>query len=259
MYQKKKQLIIRTPEGISFALEPAGPLMRFFAWSIDALVIISVSLVLQQLVFSHLAKVAPDLGNGLYILVTTALYLCYTMCMEWFWHGRTLGKRLFRLRVMDSDGFHLQRSQVVIRNLLRVIDSLPLFYLVGGAASFFSPLYQRLGDRVANTVVIKLPKFSSPTTTGIGEQKFNSLRAYPHLVARLRQAVTPAEADIGLQALRRRDTFDDQERTVLFDRLAEHFKAKCAFPEEAVRACSSEQYVRNVVELLYCSGQIEKK
>jgi len=251
MYQKKKQLRIRTPEGISFALEPASPLMRFFAWSIDTLVIVGVTLFLQQVIFSHLVKVAPDFGNALSILVMTALYLCYAMCLEWFWHGRTLGKRLFRLRVMDSNGFHLQLSQVVIRNLLRVIDSLPLFYLVGGAASFFSPLYQRLGDRVANTVVVKLPKFSSPDLTGIGEQKFNSLRAYPHLLARLRQAITPAEADIGLQALRRRDTFDDRERTVLFDKLAEHFKAKCAFPEEAVRACSSEQYVRNIVELLY--------
>ncbi|WPD22704.1 MAG: RDD family protein [Candidatus Electrothrix scaldis] len=259
MYQKKKQLRIRTPEGISFALEPASPLMRFFAWSIDTLLVIGISLLLQQLFFNHLIKVAPDLGTGLYLLVTTALYLCYAMCLEWFWHGRTLGKRLFRLRVMDSKGFHLQASQVVIRNLLRVIDSLPLFYLVGGAASFFSPLYQRLGDRVANTVVIKLPKFSSPDLTGIGEQKFNSLRAYPHLVARLRQAVTPAEADIGLQALRRRDTLDDQERTAFFDQLTDHFKAKCTFPEEAVHACSSEQYVRNVVEVLYESGQSEKK
>ncbi|MCI5212476.1 MAG: RDD family protein, partial [Candidatus Electrothrix sp. ATG2] len=184
MYQKKKQLRIRTPEGISFALELAGPLMRFFAWSIDALVIIGVSLFLQQTIFTPLVKAAPDFANGLYIVVTTALYLCYAMCMEWFWHGRTLGKRLFRLRVMDSSGFHLQASQVVVRNLLRVIDSLPLFYLVGGAASFFSPLYQRLGDRVANTVVVKLPKFKSPDLTGIGEQKFNSLRAYPHLVGR---------------------------------------------------------------------------
>jgi len=180
------------------------------------------------------------------------------MCLEWLWHGRTLGKRLFRLRVMDSNGFHLQLSQVVIRNLLRVIDSLPLFYLVGGAASFFSPLSQRLGDRVANTVVIKLPKFNSPDLSGIGEQKFNSLRAYPHLVARLRQAVTPAEADIGLQALRRRDAFDDQERTLLFDQLADHFKSRCTFPEEATRTGSSEQYVRNVVELLYSTGQGEK-
>ncbi|WPD22711.1 MAG: hypothetical protein SD837_21310 [Candidatus Electrothrix scaldis] len=73
--------------------------------------------------------------------------------------------------------------------------------------------------------------------------------------ARLRQAVTSAEADIGLQALRRRDTLDDQERTAFFDQLADHFKAKCSFPEEAVHACSSEQYVRNVVELLYESGK----
>jgi hypothetical protein len=63
--------------------------------------------------------------------------------------------------------------------------------------------------------------------------------------------VVPAEADIALQALRRRDELDSRERTELFDRLAEHFKAKCTFPEEALRSISSEQYIRNVVELLY--------
>jgi uncharacterized RDD family membrane protein YckC len=258
MYQKKKQLRIRTPEGISFALDLASPLVRFFAWSVDALIIIGLGLFLQQMIITPIIKASPDIGTGLYIVVTTVLSLCYAMAMEWFWGGRTLGKRLFRLRVMDSNGFHLQASQVVVRNLLRVIDSLPLLYLVGGAASFFSPLYQRLGDQVAGTVVVKLPKFNSPDLTALGEQKFNSLRAYPHLVARLRQTVTPAEADIALQALRRRDTFDDLERTNLFDQLADHFKAKCNFPEEAVRTISSEQYLRNVVELIYSSGQGQK-
>ncbi|MEN8189617.1 MAG: RDD family protein [Thermodesulfobacteriota bacterium] len=257
MYQKKTQLRIRTPEGICFTLEPASPLMRFFAWSIDFLVIIGVSLFLQQFVFNHIVAAAPDLSNALYLFMTSALYLCYAMWLEWIWNGRTLGKRLFRLRVMDRQGLHLQPSQVVIRNLLRVIDSLPLFYLVGGLASCFSPLYQRFGDQVANTIVIKLPRFKVPDLTGIGEQKFNSLRSYPHLIGRLRKAVTPAEADIALQALRRRDTLDHRERTELFDRLRDHFKSKTTFPEEAVRTSSSEQYVRNIVELLYCTDQNE--
>jgi uncharacterized RDD family membrane protein YckC len=225
--------------------------MRFFAWSVDFLVIMAVSLFFQKFVFNHLVRIAPDFAAALYIFISSALYLGYAMIMEWRWQGRTLGKRLLRLQVIDRYGLHLHPSQVVVRNLLRVIDSLPTFYLVGGVVSFFSPLYQRLGDRVAGTVVVKLPKFQSPDLTGIAGQKFNSLRDYPHLVARLRAAVVPAEADIALQALRRRDELDSRERTELFDRLAEHFKAKCTFPEEALRSISSEQYIRNVVELLY--------
>lgn len=251
MYQKKAQLHIQTPDGITFTLELASPLMRFFAWGIDFLVILAITLFLQQFVFRYLFVISEDLSNALYIFLTSAMYLGYAGCLEWFWHGQTLGKRLLGLRVMDRQGLHLQPSQVVMRNLLRVIDSLPLFYLVGGLASFLSPLYQRLGDRVANTVVIALPRFKSPDLSSIVGQKFNSLRAYPHLVGRLRQSVHPAEADIALQALRRRDSLDDEGRFALFEKLANHFQNKVSFPEEAIRNSSSEQYIRNVVEILY--------
>lgn len=251
MYQKKVQLRIQTPEGITFTLNLASPLMRFFAWAVDCLVILTIGLFVQQFVFRYLIALAPDISNALYILLTTLLSLGYAMVLEWTWHGQTVGKRLLRLRVMDRQGLHLHPSQVVMRNLLRVIDSLPLFYLVGGMAAFFSPNYQRLGDQVANTVVISLPRFKSPDLSEIGEQKFNSLRNVPHLVARLRQTVAPAEADIALQALRRRDSLHAQDRIVLFDKLAAHFQAKVSFPEEAIGSCSSEQYVRNVVELVY--------
>jgi uncharacterized RDD family membrane protein YckC len=251
MYQKKVQLHIQTPEGIAFTLDLASPLIRFFAWGVDFLVILAISIFLQQFVFRYLIVIAPDFTKALSILVGTVVSLGYAMILEWIMHGQTFGKRIFGLRVMDRQGLHLHPSQVVMRNLLRVIDSLPLFYLVGGLSSFFSPLYQRLGDRVANTVVVNLPRFTQPDLSDIGEQKFNSLRNTPHLVARLRQMVHPAEADIALQALRRRDSFHDNDRIILFDKLAAHFQAKVSFPEEAMRTCSSEQYIRNVVELVY--------
>lgn len=251
MYQKKVQLQIQTPEGIAFTLDLASPLMRFFAWGVDFLVILAISLFLQQFVFRYLMAIAPDFSNALYILISTIISLGYAMILEWTLHGQTLGKRILGLRVMDRQGLHLHPSQVVMRNLLRVIDSLPLFYLVGGLASFFSPLYQRLGDRVANTVVVSLPRITSPDLSGIGKQKFNSLRNSPHLVARLRHLVHPAEADIALQTLRRRNSFHDEDRIILFDKLAAHFQTKVTFPEEVIRSCSSEQYIRNVVELVY--------
>lgn len=251
MYQKKVQLHIQTPEGIAFTLDLASPLIRFFAWGVDLLVILAVGLFLQQFLFRYLIALAPDISKALYILTSTLISLGYAMALEWIWHGQTVGKRVLRLRVMDRQGLHLHPSQVVMRNLLRVIDAMPLFYLVGGAASFFSPIYQRLGDRVANTVVVSLPRFQSPDLSGIGEQKFNSLRSFPHLVARLRQMVHPAEADIALQALRRRDFLYATDRVLLFDKLAAHFQAKVTFPEEATGSCSSEQYIRNVLELVY--------
>jgi hypothetical protein len=81
--------------------------------------------------------------------------------------------------------------------------------------------------------------------------KFNSLRQHPHLEARLRQQVTPEEARLVLQALVRRDRFEPAARVALFADLAEHFKSIVAFPPEVVEALPDEQYIRNVVDILF--------
>jgi hypothetical protein len=91
--------------------------------------------------------------------------------------------------------------------------------------------------------------------------KFNSLRQYPHLTARLRQQVSPAEAAVMLQALVRRDEFEAAARVELFADLAAHFKAKVAFPAEALDGITDEQYIRNVADVIYrtrTDNRIEK-
>jgi len=110
---------------------------------------------------------------------------------------------------------------------------------------------QRLGDIAANTVVIRTPRVSEPNLDQLLAGKYNSLRQYPHLVARLRQRVSPAEAGVVLQALLRRDEFDPYARLELFAELAAHFHAKVDFPPEALDGIAEEQYLRNVVDVVY--------
>ncbi len=241
---------IRTPEGITFSQPLASPLMRFFAWSVDTLAIIVTTSFVSQ--FGGILKVvAPDTGTALLIISSFLVYMGYAIILEWYWQGQTVGKRLFNLRVVDSHGLRLHFSQVFMRNLLRAVDCLPSFYLVGGIFSFFSPLSQRLGDMVGNTVVIHTPPRTKPDLAKLGGQKFNSLRNYPHLVARLRQHITPLEAEIGLQAILRRNEFKDKASLELFNQLAGFYLSRSPFPEEAKVGLTSEQLVRNVVDVIY--------
>ncbi len=83
--------------------------------------------------------------------------------------------------------------------------------------------------------------------------KYNSLRDYPHLEARLRQRVSPREAGLALQALLRRDQLDPQARIDLFEQMAFHLRSLVAFPAEACEGITAEQYVRNVVDVLFRS------
>jgi hypothetical protein len=175
----------------------------------------------------------------------------YGIFFEWAWRGQTIGKRLFRLRVADVEGMRLQFNQIVVRNLLRFVDALPLFYFVGGLTCWLSSNCQRLGDIAANTIVIHTPKIAEPDLDQLLAGKYNSLRLFPHLAARLRQNVSPVEADTALQALLRREEFDLNARVELFGDLAAHFRAKVEFPAEATDGVADEQYLRNVVDVIY--------
>jgi len=247
---KTSTLNIRTPEGIVFSQLLAGPVTRSFASIVDQLCI-QVVLTLLGIVIMFLEVVSLNFAIALYILGYFAVSIGYGILLEWAWRGQTIGKRLFRLRVMDVEGMRLQFNQIVVRNLLRFVDALPAFYFVGGVTCWLNAKCQRLGDIAANTVVIRHPRLAEPDLNQLLAGKFNSLCQFPHLAARLRQNVTPAEADLALQSLLRRDEFDPPARVELFSELAAHFRAKVEFPAEATDGVADEQYLRNVVDLIY--------
>ena len=68
--------------------------------------------------------------------------------------GATLGKMLIGARVVKTDGSPAGWGPALIRNLLRIVDGL-FVYLVGAIFVMRSPTKQRLGDRVAGTVVVR--------------------------------------------------------------------------------------------------------
>jgi uncharacterized RDD family membrane protein YckC len=247
-------LQIRTPEGVVFSQELAGPVPRFLAWLIDALIQLALVLILG-IVLSLLSLIAGGFAEAFAILMFFLLSIGYSIFLEWFWRGQTVGKRALGLRVVDAQGLRLHFSQIVVRNLLRVADALPMFYLVGGIACLASRRSQRLGDFAANTVVVRIPKVREPNLDQLMAGKFNSLRAYPHLEARLRQRVSLTEANVALQVIARRDLLEPSARVELLGEIAGHFREKIAFPAEAIEGITDEQYVRNVVDTLYRKSQ----
>ena len=128
-----QRMVIRTPEGVEFGLILAGPVSRFLAWLVDSACLAFAAFVLSALV-SALMPFQSDLMAGLFAVTLYALFTGYRIAAEWFLRGQTIGKRLLRLRVIDAQGLRLGFSQIVVRNLLRFVDALPLLYFVGGAA-----------------------------------------------------------------------------------------------------------------------------
>ena len=125
-------------------MQYAGVGVRFLAILIDS-IIVGVVGGLIGFIFRN----SPGLGGG----VIGLLAIVYYIVME-ATQGATLGKMALGLRVVKVDGSPISWSESVVRNLLRIIDSL-FVYLVGAILVWTSPRKQRLGDRVAHTVVIR--------------------------------------------------------------------------------------------------------
>lgn len=70
------------------------------------------------------------------------------------WEGQTPGKKALGLRVVDETGGRAAFTKLAIRNLLRVIDFLPLLYGSGILVMLSTGRGQRIGDLAAGTLVV---------------------------------------------------------------------------------------------------------
>ncbi len=241
---------IRTAEGISFTQPLAGPVTRFLAVSIDlaAIGVVSQLLGTLMLLTSILnSDVALAFRTFLFFIVSVG----YSILFEWIWRGQTVGKRVLKIRVIDADGYRLRPAQIVIRNLLRILDALPALYAVGGIVCLISKKYQRIGDLAANTLVVYVASERIPNFELLFGGVYNSLRAHTHLAAQLRKLITPEEANIALEAISRRDELEPSSRLELYRQIAVHLRSIVAFPDESLEGLTDEQYVRNIVDLIY--------
>lgn len=248
--QRQNQLIIETQEGVRFSLPLASPVTRLIALVLDLATIWAIMSVFG-IVMTLMGFISLDIAAAFYTVAYFVVSIGYFIFMEWRWRGQTLGKRVMKLRVMDERGLRLRGNQVIIRNLLRFVDSLPLLYFVGGTVCLLTQRSQRLGDLAGGTVVIRHMNLPVPVLRQILGDKYNSFREHPHAEAALRQSIDPGEAEIALQALRRRSEFDPLQRTRLFREIADYFRTRVKIPESAAFGLTDEQYVRNCVDTLY--------
>jgi len=157
-------IIIETPEQISLELPLAGIGSRSLALALDTLIQVVAGLALFVV---WVSLRAPDLARGsggakaggawtaaLLVLAAFLLQFGYFAYFEAIWNGQTPGKRYLRLRVIRLSGQPISAYEAVTRNLLRIVDSIPVIYAVGILCALLSSQSRRLGDYVAGTVVV---------------------------------------------------------------------------------------------------------
>src|SRR3974390_2675776 len=155
------QLSIETPELVNIEMPLAGIGSRFIAVLVDTL-LWAAGLFVLGLVFWIVVPAVRAFSQLSYqwvaAIVTLTLFLLnwgYFTLFEAFANGRTPGKRIARIRVIQRSGRPIGLFESMARNFVRYIDQIPFFYAVGVITMFVPRQHQRLGDLAAGTLVVR--------------------------------------------------------------------------------------------------------
>jgi uncharacterized membrane protein SpoIIM required for sporulation/uncharacterized RDD family membrane protein YckC len=154
-------VIVPSATGVDARVVLAGPGARTIAFVIDWLIRTALSmaylLITALLLFGDLDFDVPPESETLYYLVmlvpSTAIYFLYHWILEPLMGGRTPGKRICGLRIVTPEGLVPDTGALLTRNVFRLVDSLPVIYMVGLLFVIFGRRHARLGDLAAGTVL----------------------------------------------------------------------------------------------------------
>jgi len=139
-----------------------GVAIRFVATIIDAIIIVVIVGILT--IPFLVATIAVNVANGNVSAISSGPIVALTVLglVVWFLYftllegryGQTVGKMALSIKVVrEADGAPIDYGEAAVRTVLRIIDGL-FDYLVGAIFIWTSDKKQRLGDRVAHTVVV---------------------------------------------------------------------------------------------------------
>lgn len=168
MSPQRDRITLETPDNITLQFPLATFGQRAVAYIVDTiiyaliitvLIFISIWLLSNSSVISFLAKLKISTKDVGIILISIIGFLfvtdAYFVLQEFYNKGQTIGKKLMKIRVLRLDGRHITLREALIRGLSRIIiDTFPGSFMVGFVSYFCTANQQRVGDLIADTVVV---------------------------------------------------------------------------------------------------------
>ncbi|NOX21603.1 MAG: RDD family protein [Actinobacteria bacterium] len=201
---------VTTPEGFTFPLQIAGVGSRLIAALID----LGLVYLIEVAVFAVLASILFVGGGSTVVLVVLSSVAIAILFGYWAYfdikrEGQTPGRKLCSLQVISLEARPPTVQATTIRTLMRFLDMFPP---IGLWAMLMSPLNQRLGDTVAGTVVVRLPRPQRPIVTS------GAMRLVRHVDSAL---VTDASYRVAKEYVNRRTTLSSAARNTVRSQLTE--------------------------------------
>lgn len=205
-----ERIEITTSHNIVVRFELASLMQRVIAFAIDIVLLIIVTGLVALLGF--------DL---FYWILIFPLWAFYHLGFEIFYQGRSIGKKLLKIRVVSLEGRSAKVNDYLIRWVFRLIEVLPT---LGSVAMIFissSDKNQRIGDMLANTTVVKERNENAVQLKSIEKIKVEEEVIYPN-------AIQFSDADMLLvkQAIKRYMSNPHQNNKAVLDELSARISDK---------------------------------
>ncbi len=202
--------------GVDVEFHIAGAGSRSYAFVIDwhfRLLLALAWLVIALLILNGGWTLAIPGNPGaryafIVFLPTLAIYFLYHPIIEVLTRGRTPGKRIAGVRIVTREGDVPSVGALAIRNLFRLVDCLPIFYVVGLVTTLVTEQHVRIGDLAAGTLLV-----IDHDREGKSLERFEQLARQSHL--------DPHTADLIDELLQRwKILADDNRRAIAVTLLA---------------------------------------
>ena len=151
---------VEIPGGINLETRVVGPIARCFAYAIDFFIRASFEFILFLVAIPF---GIGGVGGGFLLLAMFVIEWLYPVLFEVLWRGQTPGKKVLGIAVVNDDLTPVTLGTSMVRNLLRTVDFLPIFYLAGVVTMLTNRRFQRLGDLAAGTLVISMRETARST------------------------------------------------------------------------------------------------
>jgi len=209
-------ITISSADAMTYTLEVAGVGARSYAFVVDwhirlllALVWIylAVFLFFDTSVFATLFQEGSDHTAALWVIFFPAVivYFFYHPILESVMHGSTPGKRIAGVSLITLEGHVPGIGSILIRNVFRLVDSLPGVYTIGLLFVIFTRTHVRIGDLAAGTVLIYSENAGKHGQPAVTDKALNS-------------GLTAENQDLLLELLERWDQLTKSQRVRLGQR-----------------------------------------
>jgi uncharacterized RDD family membrane protein YckC len=237
-------VLVHSPEHVEIALEPAGLGRRSAAMGLDLALIGAGCGMLATIC----AVLPASIAAAATITSCFVLFWGYWPVCELRWGGRTLGKQLLGLRVVDGRGLPLDGRQSAIRTVARALDMTPF-----GGVGFFTALLdrrrRRIGDLLADTLVVEERAGRYLAFAAAAGRRYNSLRT-PRMRRLIAHRLGTEDREFLLAVCLRADGMAEAPRHDLFEAAGTHYRGVLEIDDDRL---TGEAVVRGLASV--CHGR----